>query len=89
MELKTLAKSLQINCSSLKKHDIADAIVKHSQRPNVSNFFMCASDTTEKMVLKRFVSVCFTRILDWKVFIAEIFNFIAEIFNSVMQLSKS
>jgi len=53
-ELKTLAKSLQISCSSLKKHNIADAIVKHSQRTNVTNFFACSSDTTEKMVLKRF-----------------------------------
>jgi len=54
--LKTLAKSLQINCSSLKKHDIADAVMKHSQRRNVANFFTRSSDATEKMVLKRFVS---------------------------------
>jgi len=51
--LKTLAKSLQINCSSLKKHDIADAVVKHSQQRNVASFFTCSSDATEKMVLKR------------------------------------
>lgn len=56
-ELKTLAKSLQINCSSLKKHEIASAIVKHSQRRNVSSFFTCASDATEKMVLNRSVSL--------------------------------
>jgi len=52
-ELKTLAKSLQISCLSLKKHDITDAILKHSQRRNVSNFFTCSSDATEKLVLKR------------------------------------
>jgi len=57
-ELKMLAKSLQINVSSLKKHEIADAVVRHSRRPNVSSFFTCASDATEKMVLKRFVCDC-------------------------------
>ena len=71
-ELKTLAKSLQINCSSLKKRDIADAIVKHSQRRNVSNFFTCASDATEKMVLKRFVCAAvvlvFNSIVDVAIF---------------------
>jgi len=56
-ELKSLAKSLQINCTSLKKHDIANAVVKHSRRQNVSSFFTHSSDATEKMVLKRFVIV--------------------------------
>jgi len=69
-ELKMLAKSLQINCSSLKKRDIADAIVRHSQRQNVSNFFASSSDATEKMVLKRFVSAAavlvLTRVLNLK-----------------------
>jgi len=53
--LRTLAKSLHINCSSMKKDDIVDAVVKHSQRPNVSSFFTSVSNTTEKMILKRFV----------------------------------
>jgi len=55
-ELKTLAKSLQINCSLLKKPDITDAIIKHSRRRNVSSFFASSSDATEKMVLNRFAS---------------------------------
>jgi len=74
-ELKVLAKSLQINCSSLKKNDIVDAVVKHSQRRNVSSFFTCASDATEKMVLKRFVSgvivLTLTEVLNLKLLVAE------------------
>ena len=52
-DLKALAKSLQINASSLKKADLIAAVVKHSQRKNVSSFFGSSLDKTEKEILKR------------------------------------
>jgi len=53
--LKTLAKTLQINCVSVKKQDLSSSIVKHSKQRNVSSFFSGSSNATEKMVLKRLV----------------------------------